>query len=573
MTMASADGDEGERSRPSSRPRKRHLTPSEAAALTAERRSSLLSDAKSHGPYLWTNSDVRNALRWFRTSTSTPASIPGGAANAAAAATSHEPAINGESSPNVAVSAPCPFSLLRSLLQNPGITEARPMKARKRKRPTEDEESKEAGVERIRRERERQNMRAEDPPLREVLLGYAAASAGRNGGASLVGDADCNDEQSSSSLRAAADRPLDEVRADLSDVACARAETYQLRSLFEVASRSVGSNGAVRADADSPLTGKSITLGGLSRTNLCLAVIDRSEQYFHSASTSIATAYASELYDRLVVLNTCNAVDERKDDIADTECICNDGVLNIAAASQQLLQQLGALASNDRRIMEVSALMLLEPVRRCHPRSASAASFSSIVGRAMAADDAETACSSSLCHDICQMVLGLYGGVSGSSNENAQVEDTSAVLLWSLPSPLLCAISQAYFPFALAYTEYLIQTAVNTHLDVPRQTANRVIHSIDQSYEKESRTTIANGGGDVCASTTRAGVDCHIQRLLELWGSSDRLSSLVEDELDACLKGEHVNADVDIHGEIDGQEKKIAALEFICEAMCMGSRT
>ena len=70
--------------------RRRLLSSSEVEELTAQRQADLLAAAKSHGPYAWTNTDVRNALLSFRQpETSAPAANaangPGGSSFAGAA--------------------------------------------------------------------------------------------------------------------------------------------------------------------------------------------------------------------------------------------------------------------------------------------------------------------------------------------------------------------------------------------------------------------------------------------------------------------------------------------------------
>jgi hypothetical protein len=233
-------------------------------------------------------------------------------------------------------------------------------------------------------------------------------------------------------------------------------------------------------------------------------------------------------------------------------------------ASQQLLEKLGMLALSNRRIMEVYGLLLLEPVRRVRlssqkTRSDGPTVHSSKSGIIVSSADIDNACSSRLCAELCQKFLMLYA----NDDRKSKSESATAFASMDLPSPLLCAISHAYFPFALEYVRYLLQRAMNVNLEMPRIVAERVMSSMSSSKEI---------GGAVGKADVDMAEDLIQHRLLALLGTSDRLFSLVMNELDR-LDQEEIEVPVN-NGDDErterSQEKKEEALRAVRETLELG---
>ena len=501
--MTSSQAAAGERPKQ----RRRLLSSSEVEELTAQRQADLLAAAQSHGPFAWTNSDVRNALLWFRQpATSVPsanaANGPGGSSFAGAADKDA-------------------FDLLRSLLHNPGIAEARPARPRQ---PAGDDICSFDDEYRIRKEPKRS-----EAPIREVLAGYASV--------------ECNSASTSSSAKepgGGRQRPLDAMRTDLADIAMARSKTHELYNSCLEASTD-GSNDTTPDCGDRSDETLS-NLVGLSRDDLCLAVLDESDRYFQKPSTAVATVYASEIYDRLVDLeggaDNAGGGDEGTGDVAAPP------TLSLTNASKQLLDKLGVLALSNVQVMEVYGLLLLEPIRRIRllrseqGQTSSSTAHDSKSGIVISSLDVDKACSSILCTELCQNLMSLQ-----ANDQTEEKKSSPSLSAWlNLPSPLLCAISHAYFPFALEYIRHLLQRAIDVHLDMPRILADRVMMSITSS--NVANEDMGERGGPTAEDIIR-------WRIIALAGTSDRLLSLVGNELERA-----VGFEGDGNGELTGEGKR-----------------
>ena len=516
--------------------RRRLLSSSEAQELMAQRRTGLLADARTHGSYVWTNADLCNALLWFRHRRQ-PQTTP-----SSAASTNDGP--DGGA-----------FDLLRSLLQNPGVAEARP------RRPPGGGEGSSTyqGEEDYYSGRRPRAPKRPEAPIRELLVGYVSSH--------------CADASAQSSTKGAAvrrrRRPLDGMRSDLGDVATARCETHELYKTCVEASGALDGKESDAADCRAGGNDAKVDIAGernlsrLARNDLCLAVLDESDEYFRLPGTAVAIAYASELYDcvsdlevgtdnlqKLVSLNG----DKGGDATTCTSSSC------LTDASQQLLEKLGMLALSSRRIMEVYGLLLLEPVRRVRsPSQQTRGSSPTVHGSKIIVSSMEidNACSSRLCAELCQEFLMLHK----NDGRKSKSEGANYISWVDLPSPLLCAISHAYFPFALEYVRYLLQRAIDVHIDMPRIVAKRVLSSMSSSNEIGG--TVGNADVEMAEARVQ-------HRLLALLGTSDRLSSLVMNELDILDQEEIIEVyDGDDERAERSQEKKKEAVCAVREALEM----
>ena len=508
------------------RQRRRLLSSSEVEELTAQRRSDLLAAAQSHGPYAWTDTDVRNALLWFR---QPAASSPSPAANAAGP---------GDSSLAHTTDKDA-FGLLRSLLHNPGIAEARPARPRQ---PADDDS---LGDEyRIRKEPKRS-----EAPIREVLVGYASTNINAAASSSSAGEP--------GGVRR---RPFDTMKSDLADIAMARSKTHELYSACLEASSGgndyfTGCDDKDAAANESKSDESLANLVGLSRDELCLAVLDESDRYFQKPSTALATAYASEIYDRLVDLE--GGADNMGDGgggAGDTS-ITLPSTPSLTKASKQLLDKLGMLALSNIRVVEVYALLLLEPIRRLRSlgakqsQTSSSTAHDSKSGVIISLLDVDKACSSILCSKLCQTFINLRANDEKKGNKSS----LSSFAWVHLSSPLSCAISHAYFPFALEYIRHLIQRIIDIHHSMPRILADRVMKSITSSNGANEDTREKGESTAVMSEGIIRG------RIIALAGTSDRLSSLVRNELERVLDFEGGV------GELTGEGKRKDSVLSILE--------
>jgi len=521
--------------------RRRLLSSSEAQELMAQRRTGLLADARTHGSLLWTNADLCNALLWFRHRRQ-PQTTPSSA-------------VSTNDGPDGGA-----FDLLRSLLQNPGVAEARP--ARPRRPPGGGEGSSTyQGEEDYYSGRRPRPPKRPEAPIRELLVGYVSS--------------DCADASAPSSTKVAAAgrrrrRPLDGMRSDLGDIATARCESHELYKTCVKASGSLDGKESDAADcrraggddAKVDIAGER-NLSRLARNDLCLAVLDESDEYFRLPGTAVAIAYASELYDCLSDLevgsdNLQKVVSLDGDKGGDATASSS----RLTDASQQLLEKLGMLALSNRRIMEVYGLLLLEPVRRVRSPSRQTRGDSPTVhdsksGPIVSSTEIDNACSSRLCAELCQKFLMLHT----NDGRKSKSEGANFISWVDLPSPMLCAISHAYFPFALEYVRYLLQRVIDVHIDMPRIVAKRVLSSMSSSNE------IGGTVGNADVEMTEARIQ---YRLLALLGTSDRLSSLVTNELDRLVDQEEIEVnDGDDEQTERSQEKKKEALREVREALEM----
>jgi hypothetical protein len=222
------------------------------------------------------------------------------------------------------------------------------------------------------------------------------------------------------------------------------------------------------------------------------------DEYMTRPTTCTRRVYASSIYDRLLNLCRKNNGVENDNDTMSFESESN-GDNN--PEMHRLISKLFRLASTNINIQEVILLVLLEPVRileciqkqicnsalPCSIKPMQMASqddvgsllpgkefppnpLSTSLWRHVSAESIEKACTSYPLPLIIQSILttGPRSAAHTSLGDTSLASTTSSLLAssimwWTLPSPLLCTISQLYFPIACMYIQYWIGMAVIGH--------------------------------------------------------------------------------------------------------------
>lgn len=462
-----------------------------------EKQEELLELAISHGPYKWSTRDVENALLWFH-----PLSPVG-------------------SKVTNELDKGCEF--LRRLLTCPGGSVSRhrlpsatkPRSARKRKRSSvsgaeshdrygsSDEYGthlsrtkggpgdRESGV------KESRLNEAQSPPLQSVLMGYyhlfLASSSANSCRSSTVKnkDTEMGDEEVFNNYHFTAadikqaETASSKLLADLNSIISARRHTNNIyQSFLNVATRENNSDGqGLEARTGNPR-------GHLS-------FLTRIDGYMTHPTTCSRRVYASSLFNRL--LNPCNPMWNESDYPATL-----DSAGANPATQRLLLKKLIRLATANVKIQEVVLLLLLEPVRRLQcsleqqlqtshdvnsQKSPSLPDedfpplpLSTSIWSNVSSESIEKACTIYPIRVLVQSILNscprsaLHAVTSDTSHANITssilapddftghlIDSFQIILWWTLPSPLLCTISQIYFQIACKYIQYWIERAVIGH--------------------------------------------------------------------------------------------------------------
>ena len=143
-----------------------------------------------------------------------------------------------------------------------------------------------------------------------------------------------------------------------------------------------------------------------------------------------------------------------------------------------------------------------------------------------------------------------------SARDNiATSEEDARIVWWTHPSPLLCTISQVYFPIACKYIQYWIERAVTSHATI---------------YEESSANNYVEGGQ---VNSDEQELDCMdmyrnigtihnmdpfyyaIQRIQQFSSTSDRLNSLCSQSLQAMEKESSSSKTMTLYSEEEEEDE------------------
>jgi len=224
------------------------------------------------------------------------------------------------------------------------------------------------------------------------------------------------------------------------------------------------------------------------------------DKYMTHPTTCSRRAYASSLFDRILDLGSRGAPPEggaatrnNDDGVGRTTNYDNNeqqqhGDAATNPALRKFLQKLLGLATDNGKIREVVILLMLEPMRRLqqqqrqqHQQTAAGESSSmdlaplltsSSFWATVSAKSLERACSRPHLRTLAKFILqtcpriepfiidseATVGDTAGNNQSPSQTIDW-----WTLPSPLLCTISQWHFPIACKYIRYWIDRTMTCH--------------------------------------------------------------------------------------------------------------
>ena len=526
----------------------------------------LLSQATSHGPYLWRGDDrrdVENALLWF----SHPEGQGGG----------------------------CEF--LRRLLHARGINVPRPLlHSRAKKKSNKKRKSSSSGNNNNNDDDGKSNTsrshkhkkqpkkkddvggscRLEDDIqqsssslLQSVLMGYYQLFA------TPTNDSNSHESTSSQSKKnnfttfdiQNASKATDKLLHDLNTIISARQHNNDIYNAY----RNMcwrGNNGKEKSSDDDDAQPKFnvamvLSASGDNKVQGTIRMSQTIDEYMVHPSTCTKRVYASKLFDRLANLcdnntpmgeqssahdmigNTTNSSDTKK----------GGGIKNVAL--HKYLEKLFGLASNNIKIQEVIMLLVLEPFRRLQQQSAqeenlqeddtdskqqqqpvSGMDFSPLLTSASFWADTETiekVYAQPLVPSLIQFILQSSPSrspklaIGDVVNDNIDLYSTtvvetgrggdkhsssSAISWWALPSPLLCTISQLHFEIACKYIRYWIEMAVLGH---------------DELYNT-SPTNLPQSNDTPSGGSTKIKEESSFQhamlRIKQFFSTSDRLNGL-----------------------------------------------
>ena len=389
-----------------------------------QQQSSLLEQAASHGPYLWSSRDIQNAMQWF--------------APASANKRSKEDDVGRED----LNAAPGGCEFLRRLLHSPGIHSLRPKK-RASKRETDHGKTRSSEATAGKKRKRDSNG-----------YGSAAAKSDNVFSSVLKGYYQLFSSKYTTRKHDSNETPLeDQVRLDSAKVEMA---SSQLQSdLNTIILSRLRTNELYNAMLEETTNTKSDTVPKGLQMNT------RIDEYMTHPKAAILRAYTSELYSRYKTL----AEGDRK----------------------RLIEKLLCLAEDDVEVQQVVLLFLLEPLRRLYVERLQKSIYnqndntqanqemsskislyplltSNVIWSDIPADQIEEECS----REPMQQIIDFITDSASSKFNNTPTErkpksPNSQICWWSLPSPLLCFVSQLYFSLACAYIRYLIKTAIVQH--------------------------------------------------------------------------------------------------------------
>lgn len=410
---------------------------------TQDQKHKLLKQASSHGPYLWSSADVQNALLWFR---------PLHAADKTLVDADDNMETKGADTEG--------RDFLRRLLHSPGIHAARIKKRHKRDGGNSDGHtsaaSAGAGKKRKREQNEgSKNVRSDDI-LSSVLKGYyqlysyreAAASddsssqmkSNHDDTNSINNDSDDNRGIGLSN----AEMTSFQLQQDLNSIILSRIRTQEL---YKAAIRHTNQK-----------HGSTTKIPKGLQMNILI------DEYTTHPDTAILRAYTSSLYDRYTSLPS------------------ND--------KEKLINKMLLSSKLNVRTQQVVLLLLLEPLRRlyvqrlqtsmekvAHQKNSKSTESQCYTSEQLASkmslyplltsdtifsdisyQQIEQECTREPMQQIVEFIMQ-----SVPSAEEVNKTHEIDICWWSLPSPLLCFISQLYFPIACGYIRHWIKVAIREH--------------------------------------------------------------------------------------------------------------
>lgn len=532
----------------------------------------LLYGAICYGSYLWSNRDVENALLWFQQPPLTSSDV--------ATAVADEPSDEKRGceflrrllhAPGASICMPRP-NKVQSIKRHKKSTSSGGAKSHDHDgRSCKIRGGKPTSASKKEDEFDREGTKlneAQAPPLRSVLLGYYQlflAPSNDNDGIHP------NDDKKEKGEREVdigihkcqftdadiqnAELASSRLLADLSSIITARKQTNDIYQAFmNVASQENVFDSVSNATA----TGRS-----QERIRMSCAI----DEYMTRPTTCTQRVYASSIFDWL--LNHCRRRGNENTTRLESE---NDDNPEL----HRFLTNLFRLASTNTKIQEVVMLVLIEPVRRLGCAREQPCSCSSVqtcpveiqiskdadstrhqllpgtefppiplctsLWNSVSSETIEEACTRYPLPLILQSILSTarrsaahpsLGDTSlGNTSLLAAPEEfahddamdlSQAILWWTLPSPLLCTISQLYFPVACKYIQYWIWTALMKHEELYE-------HSYTGGQEKGTNAKNENFD-DLEEPFFHA-----LRRIQQFRSTSDRLNSLCTQALQSMKK-------------------------------------
>ena len=386
-----------------------------------QRRLQLLNDASSHGQYLWSNRDVENSLLWFQSSSSL-------------STTQEITTVEEKEDNDKQIIMEEGYDFLCRLLHSPGILFERPsFKRIKRKYVRSSLEC--VNNDPVVTQRGYEINKSSRSPLQSILKGYYRLTS-----SCLVTGNSNNVNASVASSR---------LLADLWSIIYARSHNVDIyRAYSNVVDRERQSR--EKRGVDVQVATSMISF----------------DEYMTLPTTCARIAYASCLFDKMIALS-------HRENFGDSTTIgVNNGDDDDHLPSQLFifLHKLLGLAATNGKIQEVIMLILLEPKRR----SLIDHRDDSVLGRScMSIENDEVACTRPPLSTLARIILH-----SNLPQEETKVENTLSSMKmevwWSLPSPLMCAISHEYLSIASEYIRHWIKTAVLGHVELYNNVAARV---------------------------------------------------------------------------------------------------
>ena len=434
------------------------------------RQKTLVREAAAHGPYLWSGTDIENALLWFP-----PPPLP-----APFGPSEEEEAEGGEG---------CEF--LRLLLHARGIWNPRWMnqqltlprrKKRRKEVNTDDCEVKD-------RPQKPLNNKIESPSaLQFVLMGYYQLFQ------RTEPQYDIDDEEIYSS------KTSNDSNKNKMTMSTLTASTRLYSDLITIISSRQYTQELYRAAYSSLCNdNKVVAKKNCSSTQLHKMMARQIDEYMVHPTTCSRRVYAASIYDRL----WNGGVEEEEEDT------------NIHIISKAVHKKLFGLAENNPKIREVILLLLLEPIRRLQLRQQQLQQQQKQVQCFQSPqndldEDHQNDLSSTqqqqqeqqqqlveffplLTSQIVIMDSLNVPGVGENDNDENNYSSSSLITLlvksildtknsideddewkwWSQPSPLLCIVSQFHFPIAVRYIHYWVEKAIVTHENLYRESITK----------------------------------------------------------------------------------------------------